>query len=916
MAENKKKRKALRQSWEPGGWVKLLRGVWSVVFSAAKIAVGALMTVLCILIVCGVVFVGLLGDYLEEDIIPNADLALENFDLDQTSFLYAVNSDGEIEMIQELSGNVDRKWVSIDEIPENLIHAAVAIEDKRFYEHQGVDWITTVKACVNMFFGGSTQFGGSTITQQLIKNLLLPEDETADDVTVQRKVLEIFRAEQFEKTYDKNVIMEWYLNTIYLGENCYGVKSAAAEYFGKELKDLTLAECASLIGITKNPSKYDPYITSKGVDQPSGRDRNRERQLDVLEKMLDQGWITEEEYEEAVNQTMIFQSGTGTDTRVADCKGCDFVGIVEDCNLEEDDKYHCPQCGLEIYDIEEDSSSVYSWFVEVVLDDVAMAMAEQDGVEWNKTTKETYLQLIKRGGYHIYTTMDMDVQAQLDEIYTDLDQIPSTKNAQQLLSSMVIIDNTTGDIVAIAGNVGEKTSYDAFNHATDEGKQIGSSMKPLTVYAPAFEAGGFSPATVISDLPLYYDEDGTPFPRNAERVYNFSRTILSGVNNSTNTIAVNTLDQIGLNYSFDYAKQKLHLSGLVDEYVDSSGRYYSDLNYSPLALGALTSGVTVREVTAAYAAFANGGVYREARTFTKVYNSSGELVLSNEQDSERIFSQKTVDYMNYCLSFAVQWGTGSVGKLSNVTAAAKSGTTTSSKDRVFAGFTGYYTAAVWCGFKNPEEIKLVGDTSNPAGRLWKKVMEPLHKGLTDIPLYNADKMVSVTVCMDCGKVATNACKADIRSGEVSRTYTALVYPEDVPEEECDCHVMVDYCTTGGGVANEYCKKFAQVGAATIKQRALVKMTQEMVEALAAAGENGLKTVYLQDNYIYLVDELGNDMNFRGIYGTANAGINAPYAVCTAHTKAAWDAYCQQHPGVNGGGEDEDDNSGLNFDWPW
>ena len=913
---NKKNRKVPSQSWEPGGWLKLLKGIWTVVLSAAKVAVGAVATVLCILIVCGVVFVGLLGNYLEEDILPNADLALENFDLDQTSFIYAVNSTGEIEMIQQINADTDRQWASLDEIPEDLIHAVVAIEDKRFYEHQGVDWITTVKACVNMFFGGSTQFGGSTITQQLIKNILLTEDATADDVTVQRKVLEIFRAQQFEKNYDKDVIMEWYLNTIYLGERCAGVKSAAAEYFGKDLGDLTLAECASLIGITKNPSKYDPYLSASSEGEPTGADRNRERQLDVLDKMLAQGWITDEEYEEAVNQTMVFQRGVVSADSGAACSNanCGFTGTVSELN-KEDGVYYCPECGYEVTDIEEKSSGVYSWFVEAVLDDVAEALAEHDGVEWNDATKATYLQLIKRGGYHIYTTMDMDVQAQVDEIYTDLSKIPTAQSAKQLQSAIIVIDNSTGDIVAMAGGVGEKVVWDATNRATESTLQTGSSIKPLSVYAPAFESGAITPATVVKDLPQTYTDD-VPFPNNDNKVYQFSRTILAGVTASVNTIAVHTMEAIGLQYGYEYATEKFRLSTLTDYYVNDAGKVYSDVNYSPLALGSLTKGATVRDMTNAYATFANNGVYREGRTFTKVYNSKGELVLDNVQETEQILSQKTVDYMNYCLVNAVQNGTGTSGKLTGITVASKTGSTTSYKDRWFCGYTGYYTAAVWCGYDQPEAIKLTGsNTSNPAGRLWKMVMEPLHQGKEDIPLYNEKKMVKVTVCLDCGKLATEACELDVRSGTVSRTSTAKVYPEDIPEETCDCHVTVDYCVTGGGVANEYCLKFAEAGVAEVTQRALVKMTQSVIEEMKAASGKGLQSVYLRDDYIYLVDAQGNDLNFRGIYGTANAGINAPYVACTAHTEAAWNAYCQQHPEVEDPTEG-DDNTWPDFEWPW
>ena len=290
-SEKKRRPKKQQQQWEPHWSLKLLYSVWKAVFAAFKIAVGAAATVLLILIVCGVVFVTTLGDYLQNDILPLASQYESSVsDLEQTSFVYCVNENGDIEVAQQIHTSVDRQWVSYEDIPENLINAAIAIEDKRFYEHQGVDWITTVKACVNMFMGGDDQFGGSTITQQLIKN-----DTDEDSVTVQRKVSEIFRALYLEKNVEKDTIMEWYLNTIYFGRGCYGVRSAAAEYFGKELQSLTVAECASLISITNNPSLYNPYRTNLDKEGKTGAEQNHVRQMNTLGEMLAQGWIDQAE---------------------------------------------------------------------------------------------------------------------------------------------------------------------------------------------------------------------------------------------------------------------------------------------------------------------------------------------------------------------------------------------------------------------------------------------------------------------------------------------------------------------------------------------------------------------------------------------------------------------------------------------
>ena len=910
MSENNKKRKKKepRQSWKPHWLPNTLYKLWLAAFAVFKIALGAVATVLMILVVCGFVFVGILGDYLQEDILPDSEMVKENYDMDETSFIHYVDSNGNIQELQEVyAKTTDRDWAAFDEIPEDLIHAAVAIEDKRFYEHQGVDWITTVKACAGMFFG-SGDAGGSTITQQLVKNM------TGDNsVTVRRKVVEIFKAQDFERRYDKDTIMEWYLNLIYFGDRKNGVKSAAAHYFGKELCNLTTAECASLISITNNPSIFSPYSGTfeyKG-ELLSGQERNNIRKENTLWMMRNEGYLTEEEYQEALSQEIDFKSGIAAEDRMAYCENedCGYAGIVATLVVK-DDAYHCPQCDAEVPVTEYASTEVYSWFVDTVLEDVAGELAAKDGLVWadlGKTQREFYLQLIQRGGYHIYTTLDMEVQNQVDKIYTDLTQIPETRGGQQLQSGIIVIDNRTGDIVAMAGGVGEKVVFDGFNMATDANRQVGSSFKPITVYAPAFELGVISPATVIKDLPLRYTTSTsgtvTPFPRNAERYYTYSRTVLSGIMDSVNAVAVNTLDLIGTRYSYNFAKNLFRISGLIEK--GSNGT--TDMDYSPLALGGLTNGATVRDMASAYATFANNGTYREGRTYTKVYDSQGNLVIDNTQDSEQILSQKTVDYVNYCLDQAVDAGTGKPADLKSlgIDVCGKTGTTNSRNDRYFCGYTGYYTAAIWCGFEIPAEIVLVGDSNHPAARLWKKVMEPLHVGKENIPLYNKDNMVKVTVCLDSGKLVTDACTHDIRG--IDRTEEVLVYPEDVPEEYCDRHISLDYCSVGGAIANEYCRKFAEVGMLKLEERSLVKMTQTMIDELALASKYGLTSVYRQNNYIYQVDGSGKPVPFHGINGDINQGLTDSCVTCKVHTKQSWEQYKAENPWIDNPNIETPDN---------
>ena len=502
-----------------------------------------------------------------------------------------------------------------------------------------------------------------------------------------------------------------------------------------------------------------------------------------------------------------------------------------------------------------------------------MSLAKRDGyTELTKTLWENYYELIGRSGFHIYSTLDMRIQDQVDKIYKNKSNIPKTRSAQQLQSAIVIIDNTTGDIVAMSGGVGKNKEHFGFNRATQAKLQSGSSIKPLTVYAPGFQQGTLSPATVVKDLPVQYKSGA--WPKNDNRSYSLSRTVLSAVTSSVNAVAANAVKLIGDTYSFEFGKEDFGLSTLRDP---------DDRTYASLALGAHYNGVTVRAMATAYATFANKGVYREGRTFTKVYDSKGNLVLDNVQEARTVLSEKSVTYMNYCLVNAANHGTGDDAVFSGMQIAGKTGTTSSKKDRWFCGFTGHYTAAVWCGYDQPEAITL---GYNPAPRIWKKVMQPIHKGLKSVALYSKKKMSSVTVCLDSGKIATSACKSDPRGG---RTATAMCYPEDRPKGTCKDHVFVTYCTEGGGVANDYCQKFADVGQNKVGSRALCKLTPTQFNEIKKAMRYGLKAAHYSDGYVYLLNSKGGDGAFHGFTG-ALSGNSKPYKVCTQHNQQAWTQY--------------------------
>ena len=853
-------------------WLQTLLKIWNVAFSTFKILFGAVATVVLVVLVCCFAMAGSMADFLEEDILPNAGLVLENYDMDSPSYIYFVNEQSKIEELQKIHSSTDWANAAYEDIPRALIDAAVAIEDKRFHEHQGVDWFTTVKAFANMFFGDKT-VGGSSITQQLIKN------RTGNDsVTVQRKVQEFFQATLVEKNYDKKTIMEMYLNSIYLGQGCRGVRSAAKTYFGKELEMLTIAECASLIGITNNPSLFDPYSSSvftyKG-ETMNGMQRNRYRQKTILAEMLDQGYITQEEYDEAVAQELVLKNGIDPEDKWVECanENCDYEGIASSYKNKLPD-LKCPECGKTTHVDESNSQVVYSWFVDTVLRDFALMLAKQDGYETlTKTLWENYYELIGRSGYHIYSTLDMSVQQQVDKIYQDLKQIPDTKSAQQLQSAIVVIDNKTGDIVAMAGGVGTDKEHFGFNRATQAKLQSGSSIKPLTVYAPGFQKGTISPATVVKDLPVEY-KSGQPWPKNDNRKYSYSRTILSAVTSSVNAVAANTVKLVGDTYSFDFAKNDFGLSTLKDP---------DDRVLASLSLGAHYNGVTVRDMASAYATFANNGVYREGRTFTKVYDSKGNIVTDNTQDARTILGEKAVTYTNYCLVNAANKGTGDDAVFSGMQIAGKTGTTSSKRDRWFCGFTGHYTAAVWCGYDQPEEITL---SYNPAPRLWKKVMQPIHSGLKSVSLYSTKKMSSVTVCLDSGMIATEACKNDVRG---NRTETVMCYSSDRPKDTCNVHTEMLFCVDGQGVSNEFCLKFAAIGSASVVTKSLVKMKAAEFDALKKAVKHGLREEYCTDIYVYMLNNDGGDGVFTG-FTNSLSGNTKPYKVCTIHTAQSWMQY--------------------------
>lgn len=694
--------------------------------SRGKLALKILGTLLLVALTTGALLACFAAVYVKTVIIPLTPLDLDNFQVGLNSVLYYVDESGQEHELRTLHGDENRVWVDFEDIPEDLINATVAIEDQRFWTHSGVDWKRTAKAILLMFTGQDIQ-GGSTITQQLIKNIT-----TYNDTTVKRKVVEIFRALEFTKNYDKNTTLEWYLNYIYLGRKCDGVYTASYKYFGKHLSELTAAECASLISITNNPSLYDPYTNPEN---------NEKRKNLVLRAMYEQEYLTKEEYEQAKAQELVFTSRA-----------------------------------VEYQD--EENPEIYSWYEEQVITDVTSDLAKKLGVE----TDIAY-NMVLSGGLSIYTCVDPDIQAVVNDIYENKDNFPwPSSSGQQLQSAITIIDNETGDVVAMAGQVGEKTGNRWRNNATAAARQPGSSFKPLSVYAPALEMGLVTPVTIIDDYPYELSAEGNPYPVNSGNAkYAGLTTIYEGLTHSTNTIAFRVLtDLVTPAASFKFVEENFKID--LVEGREINGKFSSDLDRAPLSMGGLTDGVNTRDMAEAFAVFPNQGIYTPSRTYTKVLNANGDVILENETTSEVAVKESTAYYMNTMLQNVVAAGTGYEARLDNMHVAGKTGSSTSDHDRWFAGYTPYYTAVVWTGYGQPERVRSSG--KNPAAVTFGRVMNRVHRGLADKDFFTINNLVTTEYCMDSGLLPTDACRNDPRGSRVGKM---TLLRDDAPTTYCTRH---------------------------------------------------------------------------------------------------------------------------------
>ena len=729
-------------------------------------------TLLLVFVVTLTIFSGIFMAYINSTMRGKVEVYLDEFETKVSTELYSQDPDtGEWVMYQTLYLNSENRiWTDLEDIPKYLQEAAIAIEDKRFEKHHGVDWKGTTRAIVYTLFGKNVQ-GGSTITQQLVKNV------TGDnEVTVKRKITEIYRALELEKRYEKDEILEAYLNEVFFGQSCYGVVTASRMYFNKDVSDLTLAECASLMGITNNPSMYDPTLSSWT------RENNRERQLTILGAMLEQEKISQEEYDEAKAEDIVFSNGFTISGK--------YVGSDGTVTEPEPDETTTDDTESPADEEEPTIKGRYSWFTEAMIGDVADALVEKygitDKVRDNGTTYTAYEQawdMVHGKGYKIYTTQNPKYQKIAEDVCYNLDNIPYTSSytnsageqvEDQLQIALTIVDPTNGYVVAMIGGAGEKQADRVWNWAVNA-RQCGSAIKPLSTYAPALDDGTINGASVIDDYPMLLN--GDVWPRNDNWRYQGLMPLHLALRQSLNTCAVRTNLAYGVSNSYDFLVNKLGFKNLT--YTDSQ-------QVGNMALGGFEKGVTTEEMAAGFATFVNEGVYTAPRTFIRVEDANGNVILENEAKSTVAMKNTTAALMNSLLQEASLQGTGYQAQFPGMHIAGKTGSTNSNKDRYFAGYTPYYSCAVWAGYEHNQRIVASG---NPCAVIFQKVMKAIHEDLPDKDFFSCAGLTSVAVCADSGMLASENCALDVRG---SRVYTALVAADNAPTSVCTMHTAPSY----------------------------------------------------------------------------------------------------------------------------
>ena len=658
--------------------------------------------IIVIFLVCvmlGCAGVGALVGYVIMFVDGTMDENLNALTLNYSTTIYVQNDKKAWVEYQRLHGEENRIWVDYNKdkadkkdpeytgISQYLANAFVAIEDKRFFDHEGVDWRRTFGAFINMVTNRTTSgYGGSSITQQLIKNLTKDNDRSAD-----RKLREIMRARYLESKFTKEVILECYMNTIAMGNGLYGVEVAAEYYFGKNVNELTLAECASLAGITNLPEKYRP---------DKNPENNKKRRDLVLSLMHTQKLITTEEYEAAVAEPL---------------------NVVADKSILKE-------------------TEINSYFVDALIDEVVAALMDKYG--WEKEHAETNFY---SGGYKIYATLNPKIQSIMEKVYTDKSYNIKGNKGEALQGSMVVMDYS-GNVLGLVGGMGIKTANRGLNRATMSPRQPGSTIKPLSAYAPAIENNLITYSSIVDDKSTYYNKN-TWRPVNWYKHYKGNVTVEYALEISMNTIPVYLVDLLTKQNSFNFLNQTLGFTDLTAK----------DADYSPLGMGGTNGGVTTLQSAAAFAIFGNKGKYYEPITFTKIYDQYDNIIISNESKSTVAISEDTAVIVNKLLQNVVtgKEGTGAAAKsfIPHMDFYAKTGTANHTNDVWFVGGSPYYVASSWCGY---DELQTIDD-SKRARKMWGAVMKEIHNNLEPKDFPQSDYVECRLYCSETGLIAKEGC---------------------------------------------------------------------------------------------------------------------------------------------------------------
>ena len=655
------------------------------------------------------------------------------------------------------SGSLNKTAYPLDEISDYLKRGFVSVEDRGFYEHNGVDIKRTARAAINYITRREKIFGASTITQQLVKNI-----SGDNEVSITRKLAEIFRARHIERKYSKDEIFELYLNVIPMSEGIFGVGTASKAYFGKEPSELSPAEAATLIGITNAPTAYNPY------EHPEKCKQKRDIILSVMHK---DGIINDDEYADACASP------------------------------------------LTVVSREDREGKIDSWFVETVIDDISGDYAKKNGISTFAARV-----ILMGGGYSVYTTMDVSVQRILEKYFENTDNFP--KEIEDGLNfAMSISDSVTGDLVAVVGRVGEKNANRLLNHASVP-HIPGSTLKPLGLYAPLIDEGRINAATVFDDTPTsFYEVDGEyrEYPKNSPNVYDGLICIKDALRLSKNTVAVRLCNIITPRAVFETLRDDYGFETLVESETLSDGRKITDIAESPMALGQLSRGVSLLKLTESYGVFPGEGNLKKMRSYTAVTDFKGNVVLENKKTENRILNEDTARIMNTLLCGVVEEGTAGKITLSNfVETAGKTGTSGNNRDKIFIGYTPYYTAGIWCGFESSN--KSVANIFPDHLEIWDEVMTEIHVERLDredyIRTFSKEGLVFRPFCKDSGEIyCVDSCGLDPRGSRVDYAYFRLDY---TPDEICKTHIVCYYDSVSKGVANERCPRENIVRVSLIK----------------------------------------------------------------------------------------------------